>query len=161
MASIPVKATNDRELARAQALARVLDSAVGIPGTRIRVGLDALLGLIPGAGDIAGAVLSGYIVLHAARRGASRAVLWRMIANVAIDAAIGTIPILGDLFDVGYKSNMKNVQLFERYAAAPEVVDTRSKRVGAALIFVLLLLMIGVVTLGFLFARFLWRLLTG
>lgn len=160
MDSTPVGATNDRELARARALARLLDSAVGIPGTRIRVGLDALIGLIPGAGDIAGAVLSGYIVLHAARRGASRAVLWRMIANVAIDAAIGTIPILGDLFDVGYKSNMKNVQLFERYASAPEVVTARSKRLGAVVIFALLVLMIGVVTLGFLFARLVWRLLT-
>lgn len=83
-----------------------------------------------------------------------------MIANVAIDAAIGTIPILGDLFDVGYKSNMKNVQLFERYASAPEVVTARSKRLGAVVIFALLVLMIGVVTLGFLFARLVWRLLT-
>lgn len=161
MDSTPEKATNDRELARAQAVARVLDSAVGIPGTPIRVGLDALLGLIPGAGDIAGAALSGYIVLTAARRGAPRAVLWRMLANVAIDTAIGTIPFLGDLFDVAYKSNTKNVQLLERYSAAPNVVTARSKRLGAVVVFVLLLLMIGVVTLGFLFARFLWRLVTG
>jgi hypothetical protein len=152
---------NDRELARARALARLLDSAVGIPGTPIRVGADAVLGLIPGVGDVLSALLSGHIVLIASRRGAPSAVLWRMIANVAIDTAIGSVPLLGDLFDVAYRSNVRNVELLERYAAQPAAVTARSRMLRAIVVLVILLLLIGVVTIGVLLARALWRLLTG
>src|SRR5687767_2496107 len=112
MASPPA-IPNDADVRRARALARALDTAIGVPGTPLRIGADAILGLIPGAGDIVGAALSSYIVLAAARRGAPPAVLWRMVANVAIDTAIGAIPVLGDLFDVAWKSNTKNVELLE------------------------------------------------
>src|SRR5687767_3717769 len=110
---------NDSDLRRARAIARVLDSAVGVPGTPIRIGLDAVLGLVPGAGDIAGAVLSGYIILTGLRSGIPRVVIWRMLANVGLDTLVGSVPLLGDLFDVAYKSNMKNVDLLERHAAQP------------------------------------------
>ena len=152
---------NDRELRRARALARLLDSAVGVPGTPIRIGLDAVLGVIPGAGDFAGAALSGYIILTAARRGVPREVLWRMLANVAIDTGIGTIPLLGDLFDVAWRSNMRNVDLLERHTANPREVATSSRRAGILGIAVLVLLLIGFVTIGVLLTRAIWQLVTG
>ena len=142
------------------ALARVMDTAIRIPGTNIRLGLDALLGLIPGAGDAAGALLSSYIILAAARQGASRAVLLRMIGNVAIDSVFGAIPVLGDIFDVAFKSNARNAALLERVAAQPEAVAKSSRRVGILLVVVLLVVLFALATLGFLSARLLWRALT-
>ena len=153
--------SNDTELQRVRELARVLDTIFVIPGTRIRVGLDAVLGLIPGGGDVAGAALSSIIVLVAARNGVPQAVLWRMVGNVAIDTAIGTIPLFGDVFDVAWRANMKNAELLERFSMQPEKVTTRSRMLGALVVIVLLLAVIGIGTLAFLLARLLWQLLTG
>lgn len=150
-----------KNIESARALARVLDTAIGIPGTKLRVGLDALLGLIPGAGDAVGAALSGYIILAAARAGASRPVLLRMVGNVLVDTVIGAIPVLGDLFDVAFRSNTRNVALLERLAVDPVTVDRGSRRLGALVIAILVLVILGIVTLGFLLARMLWGLLTG
>ncbi len=152
--------TNDKDLQRARALARLLDTAIGIPGTPIRLGLDAILGIIPGAGDLIAGALSSYIILAAARRGASRAVLLRMIGNIAIDTAIGSIPIIGDIFDVAFKSNAMNVALLERLATQPAAVEKTSRRLGVVVMVVVLLVVLGLATLGFLLARFLWRLAT-
>ena len=149
-----------KDLDNARALARVLDTAVGIPGTKLRVGLDALLGLIPGAGDAVSAALSGYIILAAARAGASKPVLTRMVGNVLLDTVIGAIPVLGDLFDVAFRSNSRNVALLERLAVDPQTVDRGSRRLGVVVIVILVLIVLGIVTLGFLLARMLWRLLT-
>ena len=110
-------------LERVRTLARVLDSTLEIPGTNIRFGLDPLVGLIPGIGDVAGALLSGYIVLVAARLGASASVVARMVLNVAIDTIIGSVPLLGDVFDVAWKANQKNVALLEKHLGHP--VETR------------------------------------
>jgi hypothetical protein len=103
-----------------------LDAAVRVPGTNIRFGLDAVLGLIPGAGDIAGGLLSTFIILQAARLGASGSVLARMVMNVAVDSIVGAVPILGDLFDVGWKSNMRNAELLERYVERPQATRVAS-----------------------------------
>lgn len=153
--------TTSKDLDNARTLARVLDTAVGIPGTRLRVGLDALLGLIPGAGDAASAALSGYIILAAARAGASKPVLMRMVGNVIVDTVIGAIPVIGDLFDIAFRSNSRNVALLERLAADPMTVDRGSRRLGVVVIAILVLVLLGIVALGFLVARMLWRLLTG
>ena len=152
--------TTSKDLDRARALARVLDTAVGIPGTKLRVGLDALLGLIPGAGDALGAALSGYIILAAARAGASRPVLLRMVGNVVVDTVIGAIPLLGDLFDVAFLANTRNVALLERLAADPVAVDRSSRRVGIIVVVILALMLIGIVTMGLLIAGLIWNLLT-
>lgn len=152
--------TTGRQIDNARALARVLDTAIGIPGTKLRVGLDALLGLIPGAGDALSAALSGYIVLAAARAGASRPVLLRMIGNVVFDTVVGSIPILGDLFDVAFRANSRNVALLERLAADPVTVDRSSRRAGVILVAILVLVLLGIVTLGVLVARLVWNLLT-
>jgi hypothetical protein len=159
MASPPA-IPNDADVRRARALARALDTAIGVPGTPLRIGADAILGLIPGAGDIVGAALSSYIVLAAARRGAPPVVLWRMVANVAIDTAIGAIPVLGDLFDVAWKSNTMNVELLERFVAEPKNVTTRSRLIGALVVIAVLLVLVGLAALGFLVARAIWQLIT-
>lgn len=159
MAPLPVT-PNDSDIRRARALARALDTAIGVPGTPLRIGVDALLGLIPGAGDLAGAALSGYIILTAYRNSVPPSVLWRMLANVAIDTAVGAIPVLGDLFDVAWKSNTMNVQLLERYLAEPHKTTTRNRLFGALVVVLVLAVLVGLVTLGFLISRALWRLIT-
>ena len=131
---------NGDPLAGARTVAKLLDSAGRVPGTRIRLGLDPLLGLVPGAGDVTGALLSGYIVLAGARLGAPASIIWRMLLNVAIDTVIGTVPILGDVFDVGWKSNMRNLSLLERYRAEPSVAASGSRFVVAGTVLVLGLL---------------------
>jgi hypothetical protein len=92
-------------------LAWWLDDAIRIPGTRQRVGFDALIGLIPGVGDTIGAVLSTYIIVEAARRGASAWMVARMLGNVGLETVMGAVPVLGDLFDVVFKANQRNLRL--------------------------------------------------
>lgn len=113
---------------RVDALARVLDRAFRIPGTDIRIGLDGVIGLIPGVGDAAGAALSAGIVIAAIRAGASRSVLGRMVANVAFDTALGTIPVVGDLFDFAWKANARNAALLRSFLEDP--APTRKASAG-------------------------------
>ena len=130
-----------------RALARLLDSAVGIPGTKFRIGLDAIIGLVPGVGDLAGAALSGYIVLAATRLGVPRSVLARMILNVAIDSIVGSVPLLGDIFDAGWRANTRNTALLDRYLAAPTEVRKGSVGVMIGVAALLVLLAVGAVML--------------
>ena len=127
----PVSDAPGSPLARVRALARLLDDAVRVPGTRVGFGLDALLGLIPGIGDAAGGLVSAFVVMQAARIGVPGTVLARMLVNVGIDALVGTVPVLGDLFDVAWKANRKNVALLEQAVAAPEA--TRRASVGVVI----------------------------
>jgi hypothetical protein len=100
-----------RRLRRLQAVATVMDTAIAIPGTNIRFGADSLLGLLPGVGDVAGALVGLAIVNEARRLGVPGHKMGKMIANVGLDAAVGAVPLLGDLFDVYFKSHRRNVQL--------------------------------------------------
>jgi len=102
-------------ITRLDALARVMDSAVQIPGTNIRMGLDAFLGLLPGIGDAIGAAISSYLIWEAKQMGVSKLVLARMAGNVAIDTVIGAVPFAGDIFDVAYKANLKNMALLKKH----------------------------------------------
>lgn len=122
-----VPASTTDPLARARTLTRLLDTAARVPGTGIRFGADAILGLIPGLGDVAGAVLAGYLVLLAQRLGAPRSVVLRMLGNVAVDTLGGTVPLIGDLFDVAFKSNSRNLALLERVIERP-AATTRTSR---------------------------------
>jgi hypothetical protein len=157
----PPTQRGDQNLATARRLAKLLDTAVGVPGTKLRFGLDALLGLVPGAGDAIGAALSGYIILAAARAGASRAMLLRMVGTVALDTLVGSVPVLGDLFDVAFRSNQRNVALLERFAAEPAAVRTVTRRLGNALVVGGVLFLIALVAVGVLLASAIWRLLAG
>jgi hypothetical protein len=132
--------SEDPRLTRVRTLARALDSAVPIPGTSFRFGLDPVLGLVPGLGDLAGAVLSGYIVLAGIRMGVSRSGVLRMLGNIAIDTFVGSIPIVGDLFDAGWKSNNRNVALIERHMADPGTTRMANRFVILGAVVALLLL---------------------
>lgn len=96
-------------------LADTMDSLFRIPGTSIRVGLDSIVGLIPGIGDALALAPAGYIIANAAQMGVPRRTLMRMAANVGIDALIGSIPLVGDLFDIGWKGNRRNVALLRKH----------------------------------------------
>lgn len=102
-------------LLRLEALAKAMDSAIQIPGTKIVMGLDALLGIVPVAGDFISGLISSYLVWEARQLGAPKWLIARMSANVAIDTMLGSIPIVGDVFDVAYKSNLKNMALLRRH----------------------------------------------
>jgi uncharacterized protein DUF4112 len=94
----------------------VLDSAFRVPGTQVRFGLDPILGLLPGLGDLATPLFSALLLCHAVRLHTPRVVQLRMLLNAAMDLGIGAVPLVGDLFDVGWKANMRNVALLERHA---------------------------------------------
>ena len=98
-------------LHRVERIARVLDDVIRIPGTGIRLGLDSLIGLIPGVGDAAGLALGSWFIYEAHRLGAPSHIKWKMARNVVIDAASGLVPVLGDVVDVAYRSNRRNLDL--------------------------------------------------
>lgn len=114
----PWSPQDEARLKRIRLLSRLLDEQFRIPGTTYRVGLDGLLGLIPGVGDAAGALLSAYIVYEAIRLGVPSTVLLRMLANIGIDTVGGAIPVVGDIFDMAWKTNKKNAALLHAYLAS-------------------------------------------
>lgn len=105
-------------------LSHLLDDFLRIPGTNIRFGLDGVIGLVPGIGDVLGALASWIIILAAWLRGVPRLTLARMLANVAIETVIGTIPVLGDAFDIVWKANRRNFALLERATNAAAYAGT-------------------------------------
>ncbi|HWC75730.1 MAG TPA: DUF4112 domain-containing protein [Gemmatimonadales bacterium] len=153
--------TSSRRLARIATFAWWLDAGFRIPGTNLRFGLDPLLGLIPGAGDAAGAVLAGWIFIEAIRLGAPRATLIRIAGNVALDAGLGAVPILGDIFDFAWKANLRNVALLERHLTMPDRAHRADRFFIACVIGGVMLVIVGVLILGILLARWLWRVTVG
>ena len=111
-------------------LARLMDSRFNIPGIPIRLGLDTIIGLIPGIGDTIGLGISGYIIAQSKRVGVNRTTIYKMIANVFIDWLIGIVPILGDLFDWGWQANNRNAGLLRQHfekqlveVGEPQIID--------------------------------------
>lgn len=100
---------------RTQSVAQLLDNAIPIPGTDYRIGLDPLIGILPVSGDVVTGVIGLYIVAEAGLVGAPRNVLARMLGNILVDVAIGSIPAVGALFDAAWKANVRNVELFEEH----------------------------------------------
>jgi Domain of unknown function (DUF4112) len=133
-------------------MTRLLDSAIQIPGTRFRFGIDAIIGLVPGIGDAIGAIFSTFLIFHAARLGVSTSTLVRMIGNVALDTVVGEVPLLGDLFDAGWKANTKNLALLETHLQHPTETRRSSRLVLILIGAGLVLLLIAVVALGVLLA---------
>ena len=129
-----------------ETLAKWLDAKFRVPGTNFRFGLDGLVGLIPGVGDLSTFAISGYLVLLMAKNGASGYILARMILNIVIDAAFGAIPFVGDLFDFAHKANLKNMRLMQQY-----YVEGRHRgsawRVIIPVLFVLALILAGIIWL--------------
>ncbi len=149
-----------RRLERVERLATLLDNAILIPGTRLRIGLDPLLGLLPGLGDALGALASAWILVEAARLGATRTVLVRMLYNVAIDTLIGAVPGAGDLFDFVWKSDAKNVALLRRHLEQPDAVHRASRRLLLAVLVLLVGAAVASVVAAILLISYLFRLLT-
>ena len=102
-------------MARITAVAKLMDSLFAIPGTRIRLGVDSLLGLVPVVGDIAAQVVAGYLIWEARQLGVSKLTLWRMVGNTLIDTVVGAVPLVGDAFDIAFRANMKNLRLLQRH----------------------------------------------
>jgi hypothetical protein len=146
-----------------RALARFLDSSIAIPGTNFRFGFDAVVGLVPVVGDVIGGVLSGYIIVQAARARVPVLTLARMLGNIGIDTVVGAVPALGDVFDVAWKANMKNVALLERHMAValPPVGERKGviKETLLALVVIAAIVGAGLVLSVFL-VQLLWGLLT-
>jgi hypothetical protein len=146
-AAVSVETVDRQRLARLRRIGDLLDNVIGIPGTPFRIGLDGLIGLVPGVGDLIGGLLSLYIIQQAAQLGAPSPVLLRMGWNVAVDTLVGEIPLLGDLFDFGWKANLKNVDLLQRHLDRP----SEARRSGRLFLFALgtglVLLLAGAVAL--------------
>lgn len=115
-------------------LARLLDDVFRIPGTRIRFGLDALLGLIPGLGDAITGLASLVILFAGWRRGLPRVAMARMLVNVALDVIVGAVPLLGEVFDIAWKANRRNVGILRRYAERKSDAPAQSWRDWAFLV---------------------------
>ena len=134
-------------------IAWLLDSSIPLPGTRFSIGLDAIIGLVPGFGDLVGVLLSSYIVREAAQLGAPRSVLLRMAWNVAVEGVVGMVPLFGDVFDAAWKANQRNYRLLESYLDHPGRA-VRSSRLFVSMLIAGLVLMILVLgSLSFVIVR--------
>jgi hypothetical protein len=118
----PYDASAQQSLERLEALAKLMDSSFLVPGTNVRMGLDGLIGLVPVVGDLVSGAISSYLIWEARRLGASRWVIGRMAANTLIDTTVGAIPIVGDAFDVMFRTNIRNLALLRKHLARKGVV---------------------------------------
>lgn len=134
----------------------LMDNRFVIPGTDIRFGVDSVIGLIPGAGDWIGGLTAMYLPVYAAMLNVSAPVIFRMFINILLDIGIGSIPILGDIFDVAWKANIKNARLLDDYQKDPGKIRSRSQwLIWTLVVFFVLLIILLLVVLGVLIARLL------
>lgn len=117
-----------RRLKRVRRFAWLLDAAIRLPGTRVRVGADAIVGLVPGGGSTVMGLLSFYVVWEAWRMGLPLKLLLRMVGNIAIETAVDVVPVAGDLLDIAFKANMRNVAVMENWLGVPPSAATRKKK---------------------------------
>jgi hypothetical protein len=137
----------DRARETVRHLAWFMDSAFEVPGTKYRIGLDPLLGLIPVLGDLIAMAIGSYIVLTAARLGVPRTVVLRMLVNLVIDTALGSIPVVGDMFDAAWKANLMNARLLDRALDDPKAAGRSSFWALLGLLTLLLVLIVGAILL--------------
>ena len=138
------KELNEEKLLRLKRLSHNLDEAITIPGTERKIGIDPIIGLIPGGGDLIGGVISIYIMYAGIKMGMPRTTIIRMFGNVALEFVIGCIPIIGDLFDAMWKSNQRNVKLIEDSVISEE----KNALFGYVLIGVLITILVSVILLA-------------
>lgn len=131
-----MKSHRESTIARLRSLTHLLDNALPIPGTKYRVGIDPIIGLVPGGGDMAMSLVSSYILVEAARLGLPRSALLRMLWNLVLDTLLGIIPMAGDLVDLAWKANSKNLALIEAHLAKS------GKQTKADYLFVTLLIIV-------------------
>lgn len=116
-----------KTLKRIRKIATLLDSAIGIPGTKFRIGLDPILGLIPGGGDLITAGISAYMIYLATRFGLKKEEIGKMIGNVAIETVLGSVPLAGDIFDAYFKANLRNLEILENHLEKSKVENSDPK----------------------------------
>jgi hypothetical protein len=148
-------------LRRLRQISRLLDKVVTIPGIGLSIGLDPIVGLVPVGGDFLGVLLSAYIVFEAARLGAPASTLGRMAVNIIVDGLVGSVPVLGDLFDFAWTANEYNVKLLEESLMFPSRRKKADTWFILALLAGLLIFAIGLVALAVIFIRLLVGALTG
>ena len=119
----PITTVRSKELEEVERLARLMDTAFRVPVIGYRIGLDGLLGLVPGIGDVATLLPAGYILYKARKMGVPNDVFLKMCANTGFDAALGSVPLLGDLFDVVFKANKRNVELLRQHLEQTQMRD--------------------------------------
>ncbi len=144
---------------RLRRLSHLLDNAIPIPGTGYRIGIDPILGLLPGGGDTVAGVLGAYIVFEAARMGLPRQIIWQMVENIVFDSLVGIIPVLGDLFDVAWKANVRNIALLEKHLQLTPRDRSSDKLFLIGLILLLIIIVIGFATLTIMIVSWLWQLI--
>jgi hypothetical protein len=149
-----------QELARVRALARILDSAFEIPGTRFKVGLDPVIGLFPVVGDLISMAIGGYILTTAARLGVPKAVLTRMLLNLGTDVAAGSVPLVGDVLDAAWRANSKNARLLEQALADPKRAGRSSRWVVFGMLAAVVLITAAGIALAVVLTRLLWNALS-
>ena len=132
-----------RDLVALRRFAFLMDEAFTIPGTRLRLGVDALLGLIPGIGDVIGGVLSTWIVAGALRHRVPARIIMRMVVNIAIDLLFGAVPVAGDVFDFLFEENMRNMRLLEKHRDR-----RRPPRTGGQIAFFIILVIVIVLAIA-------------
>lgn len=148
-------------LKRLRRISHVLDNAIAIPGTKFRFGIDPILGLIPGGGDTVSAFFAAYIIWESAMLGLPKEVLMRMFSNILFDTFVGSVPVAGDLFDVAWKANVKNVALLEEHLQLPEQSQKADKWFLVLLLIGLILFVAIVGTISVLIFSFFFSLITG
>lgn len=159
---VPISDSQVATLRRLREISHLLDNAIRIPGTSIRIGLDPILGLLPGGGDFVGMMFSAYVVVTAAQMGVPRETLTRMVSNIILDTIAGAIPVVGDVFDVAWKANTKNIQLLHDHVGSANATKTAVDwRFMAVLMGGLFLVMLFVISLSVVLVRALIGLVTG
>ncbi|WP_353930973.1 DUF4112 domain-containing protein [Okeanomitos corallinicola TIOX110] len=166
MSNSPQKITIESEgyaptLKRLRHISRLLDNAITIPGTEVGIGLDPLMGLIPVGGDALGLIFSIYIIIESAKLGVSQSTVGRMIVNIIIDALVGAIPMLGDLFDVAWTANRYNLKLLEEYLQSPGEKKQADQGFILVLFAGLILLAIVLISLPVIVIGTIWKTLFG
>jgi hypothetical protein len=127
----PTDAQRQAALRRAETLSYWLDDRYSLFGTRYRIGLDGIVGLIPGIGDLVTNSCTAYIIYEAWRLGIPRRTLVRMLANLGIDTAVGVVPLVGDLLDIGFKANRRNLRLLQRHLSERGALTTTREEAAA------------------------------
>ena len=137
------KEVKEEKLIRLKRLSERLDNTFTIPGTKYKIGIEALIGAVPIIGDLIGGILASYIMYSGVKMGAPPRIIARMAVNIAIDFAIGSIPIIGDLFDLVWKANRKNVELIEDAT----LDDKKEQKLNYLIITALILVLLGILLL--------------
>jgi hypothetical protein len=154
-----VAVPEDDRLRHLDNLSEILDSAFAIPGTRFRIGLDGILGLIPGIGDATGAALSIYLIFEAARLGLPLSTLLRMVGNIAIETVVGAIPIVGDIFDIAWKANMRNMALVRTHSGLAGLKERSPSQILRLLLVPVILAVLALIALPILALWVVFRLI--